>query len=297
MAKSLKQARAKQNANPMPVENNEGDMEMEESVVEAPVQVNTKEDKGKLREELALIRAEIPEGMKPVSVELDSDSIIKQAWSDFKDRAIVTPLTTQEMVDATKMVIQLVEDGHTWDDSEELRRAFRKVPNSFAKGPVISTGLQLLCGKVAKFDSQEIPIYRTGAKIGSRWVYQDDMGFFRTIGRFPVSIAEAASDESKTADNQGTHTFLSHSVHFEGVDFWCTEPQHQLHDHITSRGIKKPVSSGKKVDTKEDQAAALKQRLATYERLHCNASDETTKRTAAEKISFIQQKLAELEAA
>lgn len=261
-----------------------------------PKTVEDKDDKNKLKEEIILIKAEIPEGILPVEVEVDTDTVIKQAWQSFKERAIVTPLATQEMVDATRRVIELVEDGHTWDESEELRTAFKKVPNSFAKGPVISTGLQLLCGKVVKFDSKDIPIYRTGVKIGGRWVYQDDMGFLRTVGRFPISPAEAADDPTKTADSQGTHTFLSHSAHHD-VDYWCTEPQHQLHDHVTSKNIKKPAGTGKKIDTKEDQAAALRQRLAVYERVLKSAKDDNTRKTAEEKISYIKSKLSDLEAA
>lgn len=285
MAKSLKKAVAEK------AEPKEEQKPIEEQSQTVTVEKN---DKKKIDEDINLISASIPDGVVPVEVKLDPEEVVNDAWEKFNKRASTSTFITNEMVDATRDVIQLISDGATWNESEELRAAFRKAPNSFAKGPVISTELQILCGKVVKFDTKDVPIYRTGLKIGGRHVYQDDLGFLRIMNRFPISAAEA-EDTDKEADPQGSHTYLSHSAH-RNIDFWCCEPQHQIHDHVTSKTLKKPVSS-KKIATKEDQAAILKQRLAMYERLLKSASDESTKKTTTEKISYIKAKLSELEAA
>lgn len=244
------------------------------------------------QKELELVRAELPDGVKPLSIEeLDLESTIEEARDLFKKRGHATTQTTQDMVQATKEVIDLVEQGAIWNNSPELRAAFRRVPNSFAKGPVLTTALQLLCGKIAQFDKDEIPVWKIGSKVGNRQVLQDDLGFLRVTGRLPITPAEADAQGIK-ADSQVPHTYLAHCPHYEGLLFWASEPQHQITSPPAAKRLKKSPSSGgiSPISQKE----TLEKRLEAY-RKHLETADRDEIRKAIEgKIESISKVLESL---
>jgi hypothetical protein len=256
---------------------------------EAKKKVSTPEE---LREQA---RAGLPD-VAPMAFELtdaQKEQVITDCRAKFEARAQVTNLTTDDQVKAAEEVIELVEAGHVWSESEELRGAFARCTNSFSKGPVLMADLQLLCGKIVEFDPIEVPIFKTGAKIGTRWVYQDTLRFFDVAGRLPVTAGEVFVDGG-TPDKSAQKTFLSHCARCE-IDFWAPEASHQLHCPVCSKEMKQSTaSSGSKINEPGVALAALRRRLVSMGKL-AEVASEGAKAQINQRIESIKSNIATLE--
>jgi hypothetical protein len=225
---------------------------------------------------------------------LDTASVIAQSRNLFETRAASTTLITDEQVEAVDDIISLVEDGATWDESEELRISFSKCANSFPKGPVLTSALQLICGKIVEYSPKEVPIFKIGSKIGTRFIYQDDLGFIKATGRAPITAADAAADPNLKPDPVGQKTFLSHCGKCD-LDFWAPEPGHQLHCPACSANLKKKTKkSSTKISSTEDAVETLKKRLDSYTKMADDAKDGPAKDIMLEKVKDIKDKINKL---
>jgi len=253
------------------------------------------EELQKERDFLSKIQAAPPAGRIPVAHNIDEKTTIAVARDLFSKRASVTSLTTQEQIDAVKKVIDLAEDGAVWDESPELREAYRSATNSFPKGPVLTTALQIITGKIVEFPVADVPIFKVGTKIGSRFIYQNDEGFIRVNNRLPVTKAETMGEEEE-ADPQGQKSFLCHCPSCS-TDFWSPEPHHQVHCPWCSSKIKKTGAKGSTINSKEEAITSLRSRLDRFRDLAEAAKDDLTKQLYTQRISSIEKKIQQLEVA
>jgi hypothetical protein len=277
----------------------------------------TKKDKGKsevdAKAEVKVDKAEVQETTTSVKDILDKISALPPAGSSYLDskidkntavaecraligRATVTNMTTQDNVDAVREVLDLIDEDSSWDESEDLRKAFARCTNSFPKGPILMSSIQLICGKIIEFDPADVPIFKTGAKVGSRFIYQDSAGFIRTVGRAPIEAADAMADNRLKVDPVGQKTFLSHCPRCE-VDFWSPEPSHQIHCPQCSSNLKKRASGAVKVATKQDALLTLRKRLDSYTNLLPTLKDGQSHKVVSKKIEDIKTQIKSLEEA
>jgi hypothetical protein len=271
------------------------DPKVVETKVEETNVVETKVEEKKINKDhdnRALSSAVPPTKYAPVVQKLNSEVVVVEARDLFGKRAHVSNLTTETNVSAVGRIIDLVEGGADWKHSAELREAFKHVTNSFSKGPVLTTDLQLLAGKIVEYKVAEVPIFKIGSKVGSRFIYQNDEGFIKTVGRLPITKAEAT--EGEEPDSQGQKTFVSHCPLCD-IDFWTPEPQHQIHCPVCSNGIKKSGSKTTGPTTKEETIASLTARLKRFEEL-AQSGDDVTRKIASERVNTIKTRLRELAA-